>query len=201
MSRSFKTPSSLPTALQTSRIGTRLFVGSLLLAVASAMAWPALADGPGGRHGGPGHASMGGPGPGGPFGGSPRHMERLLDEVGATDAQKAQIKQIVDASRAEMTKQHEAGRALRTKMRQVLTAPTIDTNAAEQLRLQMIAQHEQASRRGLQTMVDMAQVLTPEQRAKVGERMARREVRMQERMHERMNGRGGPRDGAPPKSE
>lgn len=195
MPRSLNTFSPLTISPQPARGGMRLFVGSLLLAVASALALPALADGPGGRHGGPDHAGMGGPG--GPLGGSPRHMARMLDEVGATDAQKAQIKQIVDASRAEMDKQREAGRALRTRMRQVLTAPTIDTNAAEQLRLQMIAQHEQASRRGLQTMVDVAQVLTPEQRAKVGERMARHEARMQERM----NGRGGPRDGAPPRSE
>ncbi|MFG5410434.1 ion channel [Piscinibacter sakaiensis] len=42
----------------------------------------------------------------------------------------------------------------------------------EQLRLQMVAQHDQASRKHLQVMLDVAQVLTPEQRAKIGERMA-----------------------------
>lgn len=196
MSRSTVSPAFTPTpkpslVLRPQRGAMRLFVGSLLLALSAAAVMPAFADGPGGRHGGPGAAGMGGPGPGGPFGGSPRHLERMLDEVGATDAQKAQVKQILDASRADMLKQHEAGRALREKTRQVLTAATIDTNAAEQLRMQMVAQHDQASRRGLQTMIDVAQVLTPEQRAKVGERMARQDARMKERMKER-----GLRDGA-----
>lgn len=176
------------------RSAMRLFIGSLLLATSAAAVLPAFAQGHG-QHGGREAGAMGGPGGhGGPFGGSPRHMERMLDSVGATDAQKAQIKQILDASRADMRKQHEAARALHDKTRQVLTAPTIDTNAAEQLRQQMLAQHDQASRRGLQTMIDVAQVLTPEQRAKVGEQMAQRQSRMQERM-QRMQ-----RDGMPPKS-
>jgi Spy/CpxP family protein refolding chaperone len=181
------------TAVRPGRAAMRLFIGSLLVATSAAVVLPAFAQGPG-HHGGPGHGAMGGPGGAGAFGGSPRHMERLLDSVGATDAQKAQIKQILDASRADMRKQHEAARALHDKTRQVLTAPTIDTNAAEQLRQQMLAQHDQASRRGLQTMIDVAQVLTPEQRAKVGEQMAQRQSRMQERM-QRMQ-----RDGMPPKS-
>jgi periplasmic protein CpxP/Spy len=190
---------SLSTSLAGARPGRsamRLFIGSLLLATSAAAVLPAFAQGRG-HHGGPEAGAMGGPGGpggpgghGGPFGGSPRHMERMLDSVGATDAQKAQIKQIFEASRAEMRKQHEAGRALHDKTRQVLTAPTIDTNAAEQLRLQMMAQHDQASRRMMQTMIDVAQVLTPEQRAKVGEQMAKRQSQMQERMQ---------RDGAPPK--
>lgn len=169
----------------------RLFFGGLLVAASAAAVMPAFAQG---HHGGPGPGMMG-PGAGGPmFGGSPRHMERMLDSVGATDAQKAQIKQIADAARTDMLKQREAGRALHDKMRQALTAATIDTNAVEQLRLQMLAQHDQASRRGLQTMVDIAQVLTPEQRAKIGDQMAKAASMRQERMQRFQ------RDPAAPKS-
>lgn len=169
----------------------RLFFGGLLVAASAAAVMPAFAQG---HHGGHGPGMMG-PGAGGPmFGGAPRHMERMLDGVGATEAQKAQIRQIADAARSDMRKQREAGRALHDKMRQALTAATIDTNAVEQLRLQMLAQHDQASRRGLQTMVDIAQVLTPEQRAKIGEQMAKAASMRQERMQRFQ------RDGAAPKS-
>jgi periplasmic protein CpxP/Spy len=179
-------------ALFPARTGMRLFAGSLLLAASAATMLPAFAQGHHGGHG-PGHAMMS-PGGAGPMGGSPRHMERMLDRVAATDAQKAQIKQITEASRADMLKQREAGRALHDKLRLALTAATIDTNAVEQLRLQMLAQHDQTSRRGLQTMVDIAQVLTPEQRAKAGELMAQAATKRQERMQRYQ------RDGAAPKS-
>ena len=171
------------------RAATRLFVGSLLLAVSAAAVLPAVAQG----HHGPGahHAAMGA----GPMDGSPRHMERLLASVNATDAQKAQIKQITEAARADMKTQHDAGRALRDKLRVVMSAPTIDTNAAEQLRLQMVAQHDQLSKRRMQVMLDVAQVLTPEQRAKLGEQMAKRGERMRDHMQHR-----SPRDGAAPRS-
>ena len=49
----------------------------------------------------------------------------------------------------------------------------------------MLAQHDQASRRVMQAMLDAANVLTPEQRAKLGERARQRAERMQERMRER----------------
>ena len=45
----------------------------------------------------------------------------------------------------------------------------------------MQAQHDQASRRTLQAMLEIGKVLTPEQRAKVGERLKQRGAMMQER--------------------
>ena len=65
---------------------------------------------------------------------------------------------------------------------QIFTAPTVDANAAEQLRQQTLAQHDQMSKRVTQAMLDVARVLTPEQRAKIGERMRDRQARMEERM-------------------
>ena len=123
----------------------------------------------------------------GMFGGGSEHTGRMLDHMldglNATDAQRGQIKQIAQAAAADMKAQHEAGRALREKGMQIFSAPTVDAAAAEQLRQQMLAQHDQMSRRSLQAMLDASRVLTPEQRAKLAERMKQRGDMMRERMH------------------
>jgi Spy/CpxP family protein refolding chaperone len=114
-----------------------------------------------------------------------RGVDRVLNGVNATDAQRAQVKQIVQQAAADLKAQREAGRGLREKSLQIFTAPTVDGAAAESLRQQMLAQHDAASRRTLQAMLDISRVLTPEQRAKLGEQMAQRHQRMQQRMQER----------------
>ena len=111
-----------------------------------------------------------------------RGVDHLLDGLGATDAQRSQIKQIAQGAAADLKAQHEAGRVLRDKGLQNFTAPTIDAAAAESLRQQMVAQHDQVSKRVLQAMLDIGKVLTPEQRARIGERMKQRQAMMQERM-------------------
>ena len=145
----------------------------------------------GGMHGGGMRGGMGGM----MFGGSPeragRMIDRLLDGLSATDAQRTQTKQIATAAAADMKSQTDAGRGLRQRGLQLFTAPTVDAAAAEQLRQQTLQQHDQMSRRMTQAMLDVARVLTPEQRAKIGERMRDRQARMQERMG-RME-REGPR--------
>jgi Spy/CpxP family protein refolding chaperone len=130
------------------------------------------------------HGGMGGPGM--MFGGSPEHMGRMIDHMldglNASDAQRSQIKQIAAQAAADLKAQAAAGRGLRQRGMQIFTAPTVDAAAAEQLRQQMLQQHDQMSRRVTQAMVAVANVLTPEQRAKVGERMRDRQARMEERM-------------------
>jgi Spy/CpxP family protein refolding chaperone len=133
------------------------------------------------------------------FGGSPERMgraiDRMLDGLDASDAQRSQIKQIAAAAAADMRSQAEAGRALHMRAMQAFTAPNLDPAAVEQLRQQMLQQHDQMSRRMTQAMLDAARVLTPEQRARLGERMRDRQARkadrmkrMQERMQEHMHG-------------
>jgi Spy/CpxP family protein refolding chaperone len=161
----------------------RLLALGVFAAAAASLTLPALAQGHPG-HPGPG---MGGPGGGMMiFGGSPEHVARavdhLLDGLNATDAQRTQIKQIAGAAATDMKAQHEAGRGMHERGLQIFTAPVVDANAAESLRQQMSAQHDQASRRMLQAMLDVARVLTPEQRAKLGERMKERQAIMKDRM-------------------
>jgi protein CpxP len=173
-------------------------VMTLLAAIGvSAWAQPAPPPPPPGMEGGMGHGMHGMHGGMGGmmFGGSPEHMGRMIDHMldglNASDAQRSQIKQIAAQAAADLKAQAASARGLRQRGMQIFTAPTVDAAAAEQLRQQMLQQHDQMSRRVTQAMVAVANVLTPEQRAKVGERMRDRQARMDERM-KRME-RDGPR--------
>lgn len=158
----------------------RMLFGSLLVAAAAIAVQPSFAAGGDHHRGGPGHGEM--------FGGGSRHMGKMLDMVDATDAQRAQIKQIHEAAAADMKPLHDAGRSLRDRSRQLLISPNaVDRGAAESLRLEMLALHDKVSKRRLDAMLAVADVLTPEQRAKIGEMMAKRGDRMRKRM-EKHNG-------------
>jgi Spy/CpxP family protein refolding chaperone len=169
--------------------GLRWLIAGMVLAVSATVALSAWAQPGGHGHGGP----MGGGH--GMFMGSPEHVGRAVDHMlnglNATDAQRAQIKQIAEQAAADLKGQREAGRALHERAAQIFTAPTVDPAAAESVRQQMIQQHDAASRRVLQAMLDISRVLTPEQRAKIGEHMKQRAEHMKERaehMRERMQG-------------
>lgn len=166
--------------------------GALALAALAAVAMPLAASAQpmmGERHGAHhAHAAQadamrGGPGamamPGGMLPGlgalmHPRMAERVLDSIGASAEQKAQIEQIMGAARADLKAQREAGATLREQARTLMTQPTVDARAAETLRQQFMAQHDQASKRTMQAMLDVSRVLTVEQRRALAERAAAR---------------------------
>lgn len=136
----------------------------------------------GGMHDGGGMGMM-------PFG---RHIDRLLDDVKATDAQRQQIKQITDKARSDVMALHEQGKGLHERAAALWTAPKIDAAEAEKVRQQMLAQHDQVSKRMMQAMLDVGNVLTPEQRAKAAQLMKERHEHMAEHWREH----GGPASGA-----
>lgn len=160
--------------------GLRQVILAAMVAIGAALAMSAWAQ-PRGHHGGPG---MGGPGM--MFGGSPeqvgRGVDRWLDGLSATDDQRSQIKRIAQAAATDLKAQRDAGGGLREKAALVFAAPNVDAAAAESLRQQMLAQHDQRSRRVLQALLEVSKVLTPEQRAKLGERIKQREAQRGERM-------------------
>ena len=169
---------SLSAPLRGAAVVFRWMMISVLVVAAAAVAVSAEAqERPPGMGGG--HGMM-------MFGGPPEHMGRridhMLDGLNATDAQRAQIKQIAMAAAADLRAQRDAGKGLREKSLQIFSAPNVDAGAAESVRAQMQAQHDQASRRTLQALLEVSKVLTPEQRAKLGERMKQRGAMMQERM-------------------
>ncbi len=165
--------------LRPSRGAMRLMVGSMLLAVAAVAVQPSFARG-GDHHGrGMDQGEMFG-------GGGGRHMGRMLDLVDASEAQRAEIKKIHEAAAVDMKALRDSGRGLRERGRQLMLAPgAVDRGAAESLRLEMLALHDKMSKRRLDTMLAVADVLTPEQRAKIGEVMAKRGERMRDRMENR----------------
>lgn len=137
------------------------------------------------------HAAMRG-GPGAmPFPLMGRGLERMLDEVKASDAQRTQIRQIADAAAADLKAQRDTRRALHQRGMELFTAPAVDANAAEALRQQMLQQHDAVSKRTLQAMLDVSRVLTPEQRTQFAARMKERAERM--RAHMERRGASAPR--------
>lgn len=117
-----------------------------------------------------------------------RMLERMLDTVKASDEQRTQIRKIADAAANDLKAQRETSRATHDQGMQLFAQPTVDASAAEALRQQMLAQHDQASRRMLQAMLEIGQVLTPEQRAQLAQQAKERAER-----HRHGRDGGGPR--------
>lgn len=148
-----------------------LVAATALSVVLSINAW--AADEPEGDHCPP-HAGMrGGPEAGMgammPFAG--KGLDRMLSHLDATAAQKDQIRKIADAAEPELKALRDQGQALHEQGLKLWAAPKLDAQAAEQLRQKMSAHHDQMSQRMLKLMLDVGQVLTPEQRAKMAQHM------------------------------
>jgi periplasmic protein CpxP/Spy len=94
-------------------------------------------------------------------------MDRVLTDVGATDAQKAQVKAVWTGIGPQLKAAHQDHKQLREQIEQALSAPTIDAAAIEKLRVQSVQSIDRTSTLLTQGMVATARVLTPEQRAKV----------------------------------
>lgn len=142
------------------------------LALAAALATTAQAQPtarPGGMQGEGAHPAMAhrmGPG----MGGAMMMSDRVLDAVGASADQKARIHDILGRARGDMQQQRQADKALHEKMMAILAAPQIDAAAAEDVRRQLQARRDEASKRHLQAMLDAGAVLTPQQRQALAER-------------------------------
>jgi Spy/CpxP family protein refolding chaperone len=156
--------------------GLRLAAATLLVAL-SAGAWQAASAAPGMHGRGPD-----GDGPGMGLMAHPRGLDRMLDKVNATAEQRSQIRAIAEAAKADTAPLREQARTLRQQAQALFTQPTVDARAAETLRQQMSAVHDQLSKRHLQTMIDISRVLSPEQRAKIAEAMNQRRGMMERRM-------------------
>ena len=142
----------------------RLLAATAVMTLAGAVMQTAQAA-PGG-HGA--MAQMGGRGTGQD---GPAHMGRLLDRVGASTEQKAQIKSLMESARSDMKPLRAQIKTLRERGTVLFTQPAVDANAVEALRLQLQGLHDQVSKRMVQAMVESSRVLTPDQRTKMAELM------------------------------
>ncbi|MCG2585681.1 Spy/CpxP family protein refolding chaperone [Massilia sp. TS11] len=103
-----------------------------------------------------------------------QRLEHMIARLAAdaTAEQKAKIKDIAKAAMSDLKGIRQQLRAGHQKGMALLTAPQIDRTAIESLRIEQMRLAERASQRMSQALADAAEVLTPEQRAKLAARMA-----------------------------
>lgn len=145
------------------RFGTAFIVGVGIAAVIAIGAGAAVAQGFGMGPGGMGgHMGM-------RF--AEHRFEKVMDEIGATAEQQDKIFAIVDKTRADLRPMGREFRGMHEEVAALLGAPTIDKAAVEALRAKRIAEVDEASKKAVAAVIEAAEVLTPEQRAKLVEEM------------------------------
>lgn len=125
----------------------------------------------GGGPGGWGHHRMHGPmDPAKATEHATRMAEHLARAVDATPEQKQKLTAIASALATDMQPLHQKMQAAHKRAAEILRAPTVDRAAVEAFRAEQIATADEASKRVTQAIADAADVLTPEQRAKIAQR-------------------------------
>jgi Spy/CpxP family protein refolding chaperone len=112
------------------------------------------------------------------------HMEfvsdRVLDRVDATDAQRQQVSAILDEAAPQVVLHRKQAADLRARFREALLAETVDGERIEGLRKEMLGHVEQGSGEAADALVEVAAVLSPEQRKEL--------VETWDKLHERWGG-------------
>jgi protein CpxP len=97
-----------------------------------------------------------------------------LADVDASEGQRKQISDIVSTAMRELRPLREQHHQARKQAMETLAKPQVDRAALEAIRQKEMQLADQLSRRLTQSIADAAEVLTPEQRAKLAEKMAQR---------------------------
>jgi len=103
------------------------------------------------------------------------HIDRVLKhfyvEIDATDAQKAQIDPLVRQAVSDLMPLHSQLHAAHAQALNALTQATIDRDSLEAARVQHLQLAEQGSKRLVQLIADVGEVLTPVQRKTLADRL------------------------------
>jgi Spy/CpxP family protein refolding chaperone len=99
-------------------------------------------------------------------------LDRMLDEAQASPTQGAQAHQIFDAADAELKLNRAADRSDRAQMSRLFAQPSLDPSAVEALRERLEARHDAESRRVVQALIDVSQVLNADQRRVIAHQIA-----------------------------
>jgi periplasmic protein CpxP/Spy len=114
-------------------------------------------------------------GPDGMMGGNPlMRMERLLDEVEATDEQKDKIAAILTAARDDLSALRGEREGMMKQFSGILSGSTIDRTQLESARATSVAKLDEASKRVTTALADAAEVLNPEQRTELASLLEKR---------------------------
>jgi len=101
-----------------------------------------------------------------------RAVRHLAIEIDASNEQQEKLRSIVKGLVQDLLPMREKALAARQRGRTLLTQPSIDRAAIEVLRAEQLALADAASKRLAQALGDAAEVLTPEQRRRLDERLA-----------------------------
>lgn len=123
-----------------------------------------------------------------------RTAERFARRIDATGEQQSKLISIAEAAAKDIAPLRQKAQDARKESIKLLGAATVDRAALEKLRADQIANMDQLSKRISTAMADAADVLTPEQRQKVAERM---EKKRDGRGWGKHWGRGGPHGEGP----
>jgi periplasmic protein CpxP/Spy len=110
-------------------------------------------------------------------GGHGHGMGRVLNQLDLTDEQEDKIFEIMDGVRGEVRPLMREFRDTREDLVEILSAETIDRQAVETLRTERVAALDNASKTMTEALLSAAEVLTPEQRAKLVEHFDDRGMR------------------------
>ncbi len=103
------------------------------------------------------------------------HIERMVKhaaiEIDATQEQQVKITALVTAAAKDLKPVHDQMRATGKKIHDLLLADTIDRAALEQMRAERLADAERISKNLISALADVAEVLSPEQRKLLNERI------------------------------
>ena len=98
----------------------------------------------------------------------------MLADIDASEAQQKKIAEIMTATMTDLRPLRQQARDARREIMEILSKPQIDRGALEALRAKQALAMDHISRRLTQSLADAAEVLTPEQRAKLAQRMEKR---------------------------
>lgn len=93
--------------------------------------------------------------------------DRALSRVDATDEQVAQVDAVLDGLAPALFEQGQEGRDLHEELAAALTAQEVDEEELERLRLEFLAHLDEGSAIVHSALVDVADILTPEQRVEL----------------------------------
>jgi Spy/CpxP family protein refolding chaperone len=100
-----------------------------------------------------------------------RMTRHVAIEIDASNEQQEKLRAIVKSTVRDLLPIREKSVLARERAQTLLTGPTIDRAAIEQFRTEQMALADAASRRFAQALGDAAEMLTPEQRRKLHERL------------------------------
>ena len=96
-------------------------------------------------------------------------VDRFMSEVEATDEQRQEARVLVEDTLTVLGTMRFDRESVRSQVMDLLSAETIDREAVEELRAEKLAEADRASRVLTDAIVELAKILTPEQRARLPE--------------------------------